>query len=262
MADSSQFTVCGGGSGALYAAWLDRLPRLMEDSRSHSTMKILPLSLAVLLGALVCAVADEKPEAAAAGAEATKEIVLFDGKSLADWEAVDIGASGPVELEGGLMIINQGDSVSGAVYKKAASLPVTNYEISLEAKRLQGVDFFVGLTFPVGDLKTCATLVCGGWGGSVTGISSIDGMDASENGTSTFQRYEDDKWYAVKLRVTPENLSAWVGDKQVIDEDIKDKKIGVRPGPIESYLPLSLTTFNTTSAIRNVKVTPLPAKKK
>ena len=195
-------------------------------------------------------------------AESAKEIVLFDGKSLDDWEMVDIGASGAVELEGGLMVINAGDSVSGAVYKKAASLPMTNYEISLEAKRLEGVDFFCGLTFPVGGPKTCATLVCGGWGGAVTGISSIDGLDASENGTSNFVRYEDNKWYAVKVRVTPANLSVWIDGKHLIDQELEGKKVSVRPGPIESYLPLSFTTFATTAAIRNVKLTVLGEPKK
>lgn len=218
-------------------------------------MKRLFLPALLLIGAALAA-DDAKP-----AAEAPKEIVLFNGKSLDDWESVDIGGSGVVELEGGLMIINQGESVSGAIYKKAAALPTTNYEITLEAKRLQGVDFFVGLTFPVGDLKTCATLVCGGWGGSVTGISSINNLDASENNTSSYQRYKDDQWYVVKLRVTPKNLSAWVDDKQVIDEDIEGKKVGVRPGPIENYLPLSLTTFNTTAAIRNIKLTPVTEKK-
>jgi len=193
--------------------------------------------------------------------EAPKEFVLFNGKSLDDWEMVDVGGSGVLELEGGEMIIYQGEGVSGAVYKKADKLPLTNYEITLEAKRLQGVDFFVGLTFPVGDLKTCATLVCGGWGGSVTGISCIDNFDASENNTSSYQRYEDDKWYAIRLRVTKENLSVWIGETQVIDEDITNKKISVRPGPIESYLPLSLTTFNTTSAIRNIKLKPIAVEK-
>lgn len=189
------------------------------------------------------------------------EIVLFDGKSLKDWETVDIGGSGQVELEGDCMIISMGDSLSGAIYKKAADLPLTNYEITLEAKRLQGVDFFCGLTFPVGSLKTCATLILGGWGGSVTGISSIDGEDAANNSTGTYQRYDDDKWYAVKLRVTPENLSTWIDGKHVIDADIKDKKIGVRPGPIETYQPLSITTFATMAAIRKVKLTPVQPEK-
>lgn len=217
-----------------------------------------PTLTALLVLSTAFAAAEDK---LAATAEAPKEFVLFNGKSLDDWESVDVGGSGVVEMEGGVMIINQGENVSGAIYKKADTLPTTNYEITLEAKRLQGVDFFVGLTFPVGDLKHCATLICGGWGGSVTGISSIDGFDASDNNTSSYQRYKDDEWYAIKLRVTPANLSVWLGDKQIIDEDIAGKKISVRPGPMESYLPLSLTTFNTTSAIRNVKLTPIPGKK-
>ena len=198
---------------------------------------------------------------AALAADPPKPVVLFDGKSIDDWEVVDIGGSGEVLLEEGALVIKMGDSVSGAIYKKADKLPVTNYEITLEARRTMGVDFFCGLTFPVGSLKTCATLVIGGWGGSVTGISCIDGMDASENSTGTYQRYEDKKWYKIKLRVTPKNLSAWVNDKQVIDADIEGKKINVRPGPIESYLPLSLTTFATTSEIKNVVLTPIVEKK-
>lgn len=169
-----------------------------------------------------------------------------------------MGGSGSVELADSELVINLGEGVGGAVYKKAATLPVTNYEISLEVMRVSGVDFFCGLTFPVGDLKTCATLVCGGWGGSVTGISSIDDLDAANNATGTYQRYEDEKWYKIRMRVTPENLSAWVDDKQVVDIDIKGRKISVRPGPIESYLPLSVTSYNTEAAFRNIKMKKLP----
>ena len=195
--------------------------------------------------------------------EAVKEVVLFDGKSLDDWEMVDIGASGYVELDEDLgeMLIRQGDSLSGAIYKKAKELPIERYEISLEAKRTAGVDFFCGLTFPVGNLETCATLVLGGWGGSVTGISSIDGDDASNNATGTYQRYEDDKWYAVRLRVTPENLSAWIDGKQVVDIDIAGRKVSLRAGPMESYVPLSLTTYNTAASIRKVVFKPLAKEK-
>jgi hypothetical protein len=191
---------------------------------------------------------------------AKTEWVLFDGKSLNDWEMVDMGGSGEVTLEGGQLIINQGDSLSGAVYKKVEELPLINYEITLQAKRLQGVDFFCGLTFPVGDLKKCATLVCGGWGGSVTGISSIDDMDASSNATGTYQRYEDNKWYSFRLRVTAENISAWLDDKQIVDQDIKDRKVSLREGPIDAYMPLSITTFNTMAAIKNVRMKALPVK--
>lgn len=213
---------------------------------------LLFLALLSLIGTY-CTRAQQTAQPATKSLEA-KEWVLFDGKSLDDWETVDIGGSGQVELEGGVLIINQGDSLSGVLYKKATELPLNNYEISLQAKRLQGVDFFCGLTFPIGDLKTCATLICGGWGGSVTGISSIDGIDASNNSTGTYQRYEDDRWYQIRLRVTPENLSVWIDDKQIVDYDITGRKLSLRPGPIESYAPLSISTYNTSAAIKNVKI--------
>ena len=178
-------------------------------------------------------------------AETPKEFVLFDGKSLDDWQLVDSGGSGQVEARDG---------------EKAKDLPLTNYEITLDAKRTEGNDFFVGLTFPVGDLKTAATLICGGWGGSVTGISSIDNMDASENSTGHYRKFEDNKWYHFKLRVTPESISVWVGEEKAIDVDIKGKKISLRPGPIEAYAPLSFTTYQTSAAIKNVKLTPITVK--
>ncbi len=192
-----------------------------------------------------------------AGSGPSTTRVLFDGTSLDDWQPFDAGGSGSVEIEDGQMIIGSGESLTGVIYKKAAELPVTNYEITLMAKRVEGVDFFCGLTFPVGSVKTCATVVLGGWGGSVTGLSSIDGMDASENSTGHYRKFENDKWYAVRLRVTPENISVWVGPEKIIDADIAGRKIGVRPGPIEEFVPLSLTTFQTKAAIKDVKLTPL-----
>lgn len=193
-------------------------------------------------------------------AEPKGEVALFDGKNIDDWKMVDIGASGYVELDedNEVMVIRQGDTLSGAIYTKAAGLSFERYEITLEARRTAGVDFFCGLTFPVGNIETCATLILGGWGGSVTGISSIDGLDASNNATGTYQRYEDNKWYVVRLRVTPENLSAWIDGRQVVDVDIAGRKIGPRPGPIESYLPLSLTTFNTEAEFRRVRYKAFP----
>ncbi len=219
----------------------------------HSLRLNQPMKPCLLFSALFLAVAFLK-------AETPKEFVLFDGKSLADWQTVDAGGSGQVEARDGELIIGSGESITGAIYKKAKDLPMTNYEITLDAKRTEGNDFFVGLSFPVGSVKTCATLICGGWGGSVTGISSIDGMDASENSTGHYRKFTDNQWYHFKLRVTPESITVWVGDEKAIDVDIKGKKIGLRPGPIEAYAPLSFTTYQTTAAIKNVKLTPITAK--
>lgn len=214
------------------------------------------LPLVLLISPLVPAAEPAAP----APAPAAGELVLFDGTSLDDWEARDAGASGNVELQDDMMIIGTGESLTGAVYKHKEKLPVTNYEITLEAQRLEGLDFFCGLTFPVNDLKTCVTLVLGGWGGSVTGLSSLDGMDAAENQTGHYRRFKDKTWYKVKVVVTPGNVSVWSDEEKIIDADLEGKKVGVRPGPIEDYQPLSLTTYQTTAAIRNVKVKTLAGK--
>ena len=103
-----------------------------------------------------------------------------------------------------------------------------NYEITLEAMRVQGNDFFCGLTFPVGE-KPC-TLVLGGWGGSVCGLSNIDYYDASENPTTRVMSFEKDKWYYVRLRVEPNRIRAWLDDEDLVDVDTTDRKIDIRRG--------------------------------
>lgn len=209
--------------------------------------------LSLFIAASTMVVAEDAPKKPATEASG-KTYVLFDGKSMDDWQSVDNGGSGSVTLEDGEMIIKQGESLSGAVYKKAKDLPLIDYELTCEAMRVEGSDFFCGLTFPVGDLKTCLTLVLGGWGGSVTGVSSIDGLDASENNTSSMQRFKDNQFYKIKLRVTAKELRAWIDDKEVVNAELEGHKLGLRPGPIESYAPLSFTTYQTTASIKNVKL--------
>ena len=70
--------------------------------------------------------------------------------------------------------------------------------------RVEGSDFFVGLTFPVRDSH--ASLIVGGWAGSVVGISSIDGRDASENETTEVMKFKNGQWYKFRLRVRADRL--------------------------------------------------------
>ena len=81
--------------------------------------------------------------------------------------------------------MKSGDPFTGLNWTN--TFPEANYEITMEAMRLSGSDFFCGLTVPVG--TNFCSLIVGGWGGSLFGISSIDGMDASENETTKFQNY-------------------------------------------------------------------------
>ena len=111
-------------------------------------------------------------------AEPTKEPPsksLFDGKSLKGWKKTQFGGEGKVEVKDGRIVLHSGGPMTGITWTE--DFPKIDYEISLEAMRVDGSDFFCGLTFPVGD-KPCSFIV-GGWGGGVVGLSSIDGSDAS-----------------------------------------------------------------------------------
>ena len=126
-----------------------------------------------------------------------------------------------------------------------------NYEIALDAMRLMGSDFFCGLTVPVG--TNCCSLIVGGWGGSLMGISSVNGMDASENETTKFSNFEAGRWYRIRLRVTENRIEAWIDEEKLVDLDTAEKRIAVRPGDIELSQPLGVAAWQTSTALREIK---------
>ena len=178
---------------------------------------------------------------------------MFDGKTLSGWAITGFAGKGEVRAENGLLILDQG-LMTGVNYTNA--VPKTNYELSLEARRMQGSDFFCGLTFPMAG--TNVSLIVGGWGGGVVGISSIDGNDASGNDTTKFMAFERERWYAIKVRVTPAKLEAWLDKEKVVDVTTEGKTFGLRSGPIEESVPLGICTYETTAQIRNIVVQELP----
>lgn len=181
---------------------------------------------------------------------------LFDGESLAGWKRTEFASGGEVKVEkafkGGppAIVVGMGERLSGFHWIKEA--PKTNYEISLEALKIDGRDFMCALTFPVADSH--ASLVLGGWGGAVVGISSIDNQDASENSTTQYIEFAKDRWYKVRMRVTPDKLEAWLDDKQIVDQDIRGKKISLRAGGVSQQIPIGISTYQTSSAFRAIKL--------
>jgi hypothetical protein len=191
----------------------------------------------------------------AADAPAAKE--LFNGKDLSGWKETDFGGQGVTEVKDGKIIANMGASLTGVQYTN--SLPTNNYAITLEAMKIDGGDFFVGLTFPVG--TNACSLIMGGWGGGVVGLSNIDSLDASENETTKYVTFGKNKWYKIRVEVRPESIKAFLDEENLIDQKIKEHTIGLRPGPIELQAPFGLSTYQTTAAWRNIRITPLSEKK-
>lgn len=185
-------------------------------------------------------------------ATAGEPVALFDGKSLDGWSAVDFAGKGETKIKpGGILEIGMGSLLTGVVYTSAPPARM-NYEITLDARRTMGSDFFCGLTFPVE--SNCCTLILGGWGGNLTGMSSIDGMDAAENETTGNFEFETDHWYAIRLKVTTGKIEAWIGEKKIVNVTTEERRLGMRPGDIELCMPLGIATWQTRGEIRNLRL--------
>jgi sugar phosphate isomerase/epimerase len=217
---------------ARYQGWV-----VLEYESAEDPWKAVPPALAQLSLLL----------AGAAAPSASQP--LFDGQSLKGWKVTDYGARGEVTVSDGRIVLDAGDPLTGITLDGEPPARM-NYEITLEAMKLSGDDFFCALTLPVGD--ACGTLVVGGWGGSLVGFSSIDELDASENSTTQFKKFDPNQWYRLRVRVTPERLQFWIDDEPFIDTEIAGKKIGMRLGEIEMSQPLGLTSFRTRAALRNI----------
>lgn len=173
----------------------------------------------------------------------------FNGKSLTGWEVTNFGPQGPVYVSNGEIILGMGEGCTGITWK--GEFPVQNYEVSLEAKRVEGNDFFCGITFPAG--KEPCTLIVGGWGGTTVGLSNIDGLDASDNATKTLMKFDKNRWYHIRLTVTGTSIMAWIDSLKVVDFPIGNRKLSIRP-EVELSKPFGIASWNTTAALRNVRV--------
>lgn len=174
---------------------------------------------------------------------------MFDGKSLGDWRVIDYAGRGEVRIESGAVLLTMGSPFTGIRWTN--EFPKVNYEIAFDAMRTMGSDFFCGLTVPVGDSH--CSLIVGGWGGGLVGISSLDGYDASENETTKFMGFDKGRWYRLRLRVTEKRIEAWIGAEKIVNVETTDRKITMRPGDIELSAPLGLSAWQTGAAFREIK---------
>jgi hypothetical protein len=118
--------------------------------------------------------------------------------------------------------------------------------------RLAGDDFFCGLTFPVGE--SFCSLIIGGWGGGLVGLSNVDGADASENETTTYVSFETGRWYRIRLRVTEHKIEAWIEQKKIVNLSTTGRKLSVRFGEILRSQPFGIAAWETSSAFRELKI--------
>lgn len=185
---------------------------------------------------------------AAAHGQGGDWVSLFDGKTLKGWQETDFSDHGTVRVDGGSIILGRG-YLTGITWK--GDFPKSGYEIRFEAVRMEGSDFFAGITFPVGD--THCTWINGGWGGTIVGLSNLDGYDASENETSTPYDFVKGRWYSFRLVVTMEFIHAWIDNSMVINADIRGRQVDLRFGEIDLNKPLGFAAYSTTAGLRKIE---------
>jgi len=203
------------------------------------------------------AVADAKEEPAEAAGfplDVGEEVSLFDGKTLGQWKVTDFGGQGDVYVKDGAIHMEMGSYTTGITW--TGPVVRMNYEITLEAMRVEGNDFFCALTFPVAD-KPC-TLVLGGWGGTLCGLSNIDYYDAANNETTRIIGFDNEQWYSVTLRVIPDRIQAWLDGEELVNVETTGRNIDIRP-ELDLSQPIGVATWVTTGAVRNIRVKKLAA---
>ena len=179
---------------------------------------------------------------------------LFDGSSLGDWEETPFGGEGLVRIVNETIVLEFGEPLTGITWR--GSLAPIEYEVRLEAQRLAGNDFFCGLTFPVG--ASACSLILGGWGGSVVGLSNLDGKDASENETTQRIGFDDRRWYGVRVRVAGDRIQAWLDEQRIIDVNTAGRRISVRP-EVDASRPLGVASYRTRAGLRRIETQSVPA---
>ena len=187
-----------------------------------------------------------------------KRTSLFNGKDLSGWKVIEASLfdqHGEVKVEDGQIVVGQGHPASGILL--AGKPPRDEYEISFQARRVEGNDFFCGLTFPVRD-QYCS-LIIGGWGGTAVGLSNLDGMSAVENETTSFLDVEQGKWYSIRLRVSDGHIRAWIDKKKKIDVQIAEHQFSIW-WEQEPARPLGIATWNTKAAYKELSLSYLQSK--
>jgi hypothetical protein len=179
---------------------------------------------------------------------------LLSEEFAASWKAAGTPDEGGVSIKDGEITLQAGQPMTGACFAawNTAKLPRMRYAIEFKTMRVEGNDFFGTVTFPVDD--THVSLVIGGWGGTLVGISSIDDMDASENGTTGNAYFKNNVWHKVRIEVRDDDLRAWINNKLFVNVSTQGHKLGLRPGDIEKCVPFGFASYATQARVRGVVV--------
>jgi len=175
---------------------------------------------------------------------------LFDGTTLDGWKKPsesEFEPTGAVSVSDSTLRFESGTPYTALQWD--GEFPGESFEVEIAAKRTEGCDIFCGLLVPVGESHI--SVILGGWGDTIVGVSCVDHLYASDNETARVMSFENDKWYDVRVRVTKERVVAWIDESKVIDLERKGRVLTPYPG-LEALAPFALFTWQTEAAFRDV----------
>jgi hypothetical protein len=213
------------------------------------TARAAPAAAALAAALAACAA----PETAALGWRWLFGDPARPDAGLGAFESTPFGGEGEVAVRGGRIELGMGSPLTGVTWH--GPLPAGDYELEVRAARELGSDFFCGLTFPVHGAHL--TLVLGGWGGAVCGLSSLDGADAARNMTRTLRQFATGRDYGITLRVEGTRVSVRLDDNPLLAVDVAGHALSLRP-EVAPSAPLGVASYATAASIASMRWRPLP----
>jgi hypothetical protein len=182
--------------------------------------------------------------------KAGEETQIFNGRDLSGWRIVKeifFDRPGEVKVDKGSLVLGEGKELTGVAW--TGKVLRDGFEVSFKARRVKGEDFFCGFTFPI--RKGDASLILGGWGGTVVGLTAIDSYSAAENDTTQAIEFKLGRWYDVRVRVAEGYVRVFLDEKKIIDHEIEGHKFEVWP-QMEEARPMSFSTYSTVGEFRDI----------
>ena len=177
---------------------------------------------------------------------------LFDGRTLDGWRKVEKGCN--VHAQDEQLIFEMKHMSTSIAWNRA--FPRVDYEVSVEARRLEGNGAFCHIAFPVN--ATHCFLVVGGMG-NIVALDQVDKLNMYGNETTTRMDFEQERWYTIRLRVTREHVVVWLDDRKVIDLSGAADRLSI-PFAWQGLIPFGVGTWETKAAMRNIKLRRLSPK--
>ncbi len=176
---------------------------------------------------------------------------LFDGKTLAGWSVLP-GVDPRWVGVGKGMIGFYEHGVAGIV--RDGAFPTDDYEVVVEVQPVRGGDQFCEMVFPVGASHCYLGVGAWAWAGGKIALDSVDGRTGNQNVTTRPFPVEQNRWYEVRLQVTPSAVAVWVDGIEQIRLPREGHTLACSPGLLAALKPLGIYTWRTQVAFRNIRL--------